>query len=61
MLPPGSRNASIITTSDTHSISTNTLTISTALKGDCWLMLTGQNNLSTSVSKLYTLDAWPVI
>jgi hypothetical protein len=61
MLPQGSRNASLITSSDTYAISTNTVTLSTSQAGDCWLMLTGQNNVSTSISKLYTLDAWPVM
>lgn len=61
MLPQGTRNASVITSSGTYAISTNTVTLATSISGECWLMLTGQNNVSTSVSKLYTLDAWPVM
>jgi hypothetical protein len=61
MLPLGSRNASIITSSNTYAISTNTVTLATSQMGECWLMLTGENNIDSSVSKLYTLDAWPVM
>ena len=61
MLPAGTKNSSIITTSDTYAISTNTVDIARGKGDESWLLLTGQNNISTSVAEIITLDAWPVM
>jgi hypothetical protein len=29
--------------------------------GECWLLLTSQNTSGSSVGKISTLDAWPVM
>lgn len=60
MLPAGSRNCELTTTSDTYAIGTNLVEIARSKTDETWLMVTSDNSLDSSYSKLYTLDAWPV-
>lgn len=62
-LPTGYAAGSIISTptlANAHNVHHETMSIARATDDTTWFVLTAQNNIASSYSRITTLDAWPV-